>query len=152
MKNKILENWKAIEEIEAKVKEKTGDPQAGFNASTFWFGGDGRHLMIPCMYRGKKGKKGQEEFTNSYKELMVYATFCPFTGAPLYEDSVSIADQEKLNLESRIKELEEQKTTEIDVFYNDGIEIFECLSCGMLFEENEPYNNFCPNCGRKIVR
>ena len=132
------------------------------------------------MYRGKKGKKGQEEFANSYKELMVYATFCPFTGAPLYEDSVSIADQEKLNLESRIKELEqtienmkaiainlqqpeqgytvtsvdyqEEKTTKIDVFYNDGVEIFECLSCGMLFEENEPYNNFCPNCGRKIVR
>ena len=55
-------------------------------------------------------------------------------------------------LKSRIKELEEQKTTKVDLFVNDGVEIFECLSCGMLFEENEPYNNFCPNCGRKIVR
>ena len=55
-------------------------------------------------------------------------------------------------LESRIKELEEEKTTKIDVFYNDGVEIFECLSCGMLFEENEPFDNYCPNCGRKIIR
>jgi hypothetical protein len=89
MEKKILENWKAIEELEQKVKEKTNDPEAGFNASSFWFGGDGRHLMIPCMYRGKKGKKGSEEFTSSYKEMMVYAKFCPFTGKPLYEDSLS---------------------------------------------------------------
>lgn len=86
MKRKILENWKAIEEIEQKVKQQTGDPEAGFNASTFWFDSDGRHLMIPCLYRGKKGKKGQEEFTMSYKELMIYAKFCPFSGKPLYED------------------------------------------------------------------
>lgn len=58
MGNKILDNWKEIERVEELVKEKTGDPEAGFNASTFWFGEDGRHLMIPCMYRGKKGKKG----------------------------------------------------------------------------------------------
>lgn len=89
MKNKIEENWNAIEEIEQKVREKTGDPQAGFNASTFWFSKSGRHLMIPCLYRGKKGKKGTEEFTSSYKEMMVYAKFCPFTGKPLYEDSDS---------------------------------------------------------------
>ena len=55
-------------------------------------------------------------------------------------------------LESRIKELEEQKTTKVDLFVNDGVEIFECLSCGMLFEENEPFDNYCPNCGRKIIR
>lgn len=90
MENKIKENWKAIEELEQKVKEKTGDPEAGFNASTFWLGSkEGRHLMIPCMYRCKKGKKGHETFTQSYKEMMVYATFCPFTGKPLYEDSKS---------------------------------------------------------------
>lgn len=88
MKKKIKENWKAIEELEKKVKEKTGDPEAGFNAD--WLGSEeGRHLMIPCMYRSKKGKKGQETFTKSYKEMMVYATFCPFTGKPLYEDSKS---------------------------------------------------------------
>jgi hypothetical protein len=45
------------------------------------------------MYRGKKGKKGQEEFTSSYKEMMVYAKFCPFTGKPLYEDSLSSVGQ-----------------------------------------------------------
>jgi len=84
MENKILENWKAIEEIEEKVRERTNDPQSGFNASTFWFSGEGRHLMIPCMYRTKKG----ENFSKSYKEMMVYAKFCPFTGKPLYDDSV----------------------------------------------------------------
>ena len=85
MKKQIKENWAAIEEIEKQVQEKTGDPKAGFNASTFFMGGmGGRHLMIPCMYRGKKGKKGSETFTQSYKDMMVYAEFCPFTGKPLY--------------------------------------------------------------------
>lgn len=87
MRKKILDNWKHIEELEQKVKEKTGDPKAGFNASTFWIGSEeGRHLMFPIMYRGKKGKKGQETFTQSYKEMMVYAEFCPFSGLPLYEE------------------------------------------------------------------
>ncbi len=90
MENKILENWKAIEQAEQAAKDKTGDPEAGFNASSFWLGKDGRHLMIPCMYRGKKGKKGQETFTKSYKEMMIYAKFCPFTGKPLYEDSIEL--------------------------------------------------------------
>lgn len=87
MNAKILENWKEIERAEKLAREKTGDPQAGFNASTFWFNEDGRHLMIPIMYRGKKGKKGQEDFTQSYKALMVYAKFCPFSGKPLYEET-----------------------------------------------------------------
>ena len=81
---KIIENWDKIEEVEQKVREQTGDPKAGFNASTFFFGADGRHLSIACMYRGKKGKKGNETFTQSYKEMMVIAKFCPFTGKPLY--------------------------------------------------------------------
>lgn len=89
MSKKILENWKAIEEVKKQIAEKTGDPKARFNATSFWFGGEGRHLAIPCMYRGKKAKKGSEEFTSSYKEIMVYAKFCPFTGKPLYEDSIS---------------------------------------------------------------
>lgn len=93
MENKISENWKAIEELEQKVQEQTGDPKAGFNASSFWLNSDGRHLMIPCMYRGKKGKKGRETFTESYKEMMIYAKFCPFTGKPLYEDSLSSMGQ-----------------------------------------------------------
>ena len=38
------------------------------------------------MYRGKKGKKGQEKFTQTYKEMMIYAKFCPFSGKPLYEE------------------------------------------------------------------
>jgi hypothetical protein len=85
MGNKISENWKAIEETEKAVREKTNDPQAGFNASTFWLGSnEGRHLMIPAMYRTKKG----ENFSKSYKEMMVYVKFCPFTGKPLYDDSI----------------------------------------------------------------
>lgn len=87
-RKKIEENWTAIQEIEQKAREKTGDPKAGFNASTFFFGGSGRHFMIPIMYRGKKGKKGQETFTSSYKEMMVFAEYCPFTGKPLYENSI----------------------------------------------------------------
>ena len=85
MAKKIIENWKAIEDAEQRAREQTGDPEAGFNASTFWFNGDGRHLLLTILYRGKKGKKGQEEFTQSYKELNIYAKFCPFTGLPLYE-------------------------------------------------------------------
>jgi hypothetical protein len=87
MKNKILENWAEIEKVESLAREKTNDPKAGFNATTFWIANNGRHLMIPILYRSKKGKKGQEEFTQSYKEMMIYAKFCPFTGKPLYEDS-----------------------------------------------------------------
>jgi len=89
-KAKIIENWKGIEHVEKLVREKTGDPQAGFNASTYWFDEDGRHLMIPCMYRGMKGKKGERVFTDSYKEMMISANYCPFTGKPLYEDSTSV--------------------------------------------------------------
>ena len=88
MATKIIENWKEIERVEQIAKEKTGDPDAGFNASTFWFNGDGRHLMIPIMYRGKKGKKGEEKFTQKYKEMMIYAKFCPFSGKPLYEEEI----------------------------------------------------------------
>lgn len=84
MEKKIDENWKAIEDAELKVREKTGDPEAGFNASTWWFSNDGRHLMLPVMYRTKKG----ENFSKSYKEMMIYANFCPFTGKPLYETKV----------------------------------------------------------------
>jgi len=85
---RISENWEEIEKIEEEIRVQTGDPKAGFNASTFWVGGDGgRHLMIPCMYRKKKGKKGEESFTQSYHELMVYAKFCPFSGKPLYENT-----------------------------------------------------------------
>lgn len=83
---KILENWKEIEEIENQVREQTGDPEAGFNASSYWFGSEGRHLMIPCMYRGIKGKKDNPKFTESYKEMLIYAKYCPFTGKPLYKD------------------------------------------------------------------
>ncbi len=86
MEQKISENWKAIEEIESKVQEKTNDPKAKFNASTYWLSSDGRHLMIPCMYRTKKG----ENYSKSYKEMMIYAKFCPFTGKPLYVDSENI--------------------------------------------------------------
>ena len=86
MKKKILENWKAIEDAEKRVQDKTGDPDAGFNASTFWLGSaEGRHLMIPCMYRNKIKRNGVETFTKSYKEIMIYVKFCPFTGKPLYE-------------------------------------------------------------------
>ena len=89
---KIIENWEGIEETEKLIREQTGDPEAGFNAGTYWLGGDGRHLGIVAKYRGKKGKKNDETFTASYKEIFVYAKFCPFTGLPLYETEQELFD------------------------------------------------------------
>lgn len=66
---KIKENWAAIEAAERKAREKTGDPEAGFGANCFWPNGKG--LYIACKYRSKKGKKGQQVFTQSYKDLLV---------------------------------------------------------------------------------
>ena len=80
---KIEENWKRIEEVEKLIQEKTGDPKAGFNANLYFFGKDGRHIMMPCKYRKKK-KNG--DFTDKYFEIDVMINYCPFTGKPLYED------------------------------------------------------------------
>lgn len=93
MQKKILENWNGISDVEKSAQEQTGDPKAGFNASTFFFGEQGRHLMLPIMYRGKKGKKGEEKFTESYKNIMVMAQFCPFTGKPLYEEAAEKSEE-----------------------------------------------------------
>lgn len=90
-KTRIEDNWKAIEKIEEKVQQEKGDPEAGFNASTFWLGPRG--LAIPLMYRGKKGKRGSEVFTKSYKEIMVMANYCPFTGKPLFKESNQLAEK-----------------------------------------------------------
>lgn len=84
MDNRILENWEAIEAAEKLIQEKTGDPKAGFNAGFFWLEG-GRKFVIPCLYRTKKG----ENFSKGYKELMVNANYCPFTGKPLYKESIT---------------------------------------------------------------
>lgn len=83
MRKKIEANWKAIENVENEVSKQTNDPEARFNAGTFFLGG--RELMIPCLYRTKKGEK----YSKSYKEMMVFAEYCPFTGKPLYEDSIT---------------------------------------------------------------
>ena len=89
---KIPENWRTIKEKEAAAKRQTGDPEAGFNPSLFFIGKEGRHLPLQMKYRGKKGKKGQETFTKSYKEISAYALFCPFSGKPLYTNSQEISD------------------------------------------------------------
>lgn len=93
MANKILENWEEIERVENLVREQKGDPRAGFNANSFFLGGNGRHLAIPCLYRTKK--IGSDQYTQTYKEIMCIAKFCPFTGKPLYEDSVVTDDKTK---------------------------------------------------------
>lgn len=98
MEKKIFENWKTIEDIEKQVKEKTGDPEAGFNAKTFWLGSkEGRHLMIPCLYRNKRKVKGKEVFTKGYSDFYVYVKFCPFTGKPLYQDVQAVIDTKSSN-------------------------------------------------------
>ena len=53
-------------------------------------------------------------------------------------------------LESRIKELENEKSTELitkheDSFYEETVT--KCCGVGMITNEN-----FCTNCGRKIMR
>ena len=83
--SKIRENWESIELMEKKIQEKTGDPKAGFNAGTFFLGKDGKALTRRAMYRGMKGKKDNRVFTESYKDILVQAKFCPFTGKPLYK-------------------------------------------------------------------
>lgn len=80
----IEENWKVIDQIEQKMKEQTGDPEAGFNPTLFFI--KERALIINGKYRGKKGKKGQETFTKSHKEISISAKYCPFSGKPLYDD------------------------------------------------------------------
>ena len=56
-------------------------------------------------------------------------------------------------LESRITELEEQKTTELIIekedYYGCLTNITKTKCCGIAPITNE---NFCPNCGRKIIR
>lgn len=81
----IKENWKAIEDYEKKAREKTGDPDAGFNPTLFFLDGV-KKLVINIKYRGKKGPKNNRQFTQSYKDLSTIAKYCPFTGKPLYKD------------------------------------------------------------------
>ena len=92
----IEKNWNAIKFYEAEAKQITGDPEAGFNPTLFFLGV--KQLVINCKYRGKKGKKGAEKFTQSYREISTRALFCPYTGKPLYEQSEEIAK----NLTSKI--------------------------------------------------
>lgn len=88
---KIEENWKRIEEVEKLIQEKTGDPEAGFNANLYFFGEYGRHIMLPCKYRKSK-KNG--EFTDKYFDLDVMVKYCPFTGKPLYEDLLKLNNEQ----------------------------------------------------------
>lgn len=89
MSKEIKENWAAIELAERKVKEMTKDDEAGFNVDTFFLGGDGRRVLgLPCLYRTIIKRKTGNVFSQTYKNVLVYAKFCPFTGLPLYTDSV----------------------------------------------------------------
>jgi hypothetical protein len=78
---KIVENWTAIEEVEQTIREQTGDPEAGFNVGGH--GVEGNGLALRAMYRGTGEGEG---FINGYRDLLIYAKFCPFTGKPLYEE------------------------------------------------------------------
>jgi len=56
-------------------------------------------------------------------------------------------------LESRIKELENNTTELSDVFSNEYGYIMECNSCKYHFSTDfQSQFNYCPNCGRKIIR
>ena len=82
-----------------------------------------------------------------------------FTINDMYVESKLLFDcQDKLNdlqienkkLKESIKELESEKSTEL-ITKNEGSfyqeTITKCCGIGMITKEN-----FCPNCGRKIVR
>lgn len=80
----IPENFKAIEEVEQLIREKCGDPEAGFNSSLMQFEGRrGRRLFIKAEYR----KKTRAGFTQKYYDFLVQAKFCPFSGLPLVDES-----------------------------------------------------------------
>lgn len=85
MKKIIKENWQFIEQVEDKVKEQTGDPQAGFNAGIFFFGSKDRQMMINAKYRKTLKRKTGDIFSENYSEIGVYIEYCPFSGKPLYE-------------------------------------------------------------------
>ena len=89
---KIQENWEQIEKIEKIVQEKTGDLGAGFNANLYFFGEEGRHILIPCKYRKPK-KDGS--FTDKYFEMDIMIHYCPFTGKPLYENSDEVDNEQR---------------------------------------------------------
>ena len=79
--DKIKKNWKAIREAEKLMKEKTGDPKVGFNATRFFLSSE-ESIFIPIWYRKKKG----EGFTLTQYKTLIRVNFCPFTGKPLYKD------------------------------------------------------------------
>lgn len=82
----IKENWKAIEHYEKEVQEQSGDPEAGFNPTLFFFDGV-KKLVLDVKYRGKKKQKGSIVFTKKQKSTSTFARYCPFTGKPLYQES-----------------------------------------------------------------
>lgn len=79
---KLTQNWKAIEAIEAEMREQTGDPDAGFNSNLFFISGP-RQLMLSVQYR-KRTPAGK--FTKKVYEKLIAAKYCPFTGQPLYKE------------------------------------------------------------------
>lgn len=89
-KKPIKENWNAIEDVINRARERTGDPEAGFNPDFFYFFLNHRPLDLKLKFRKKK--KSGNEFTKKYYHLVIRATHCPFTGLPLYEE---IKEEEK---------------------------------------------------------
>ena len=93
------------------------------------------------------------DVVNMLKDIC-YGEYVQQTDSDTQKELIDLQNENK-QLKERVKELEgtiDNNVTEVSEFFNDGVEIFECNSCGMLMEENEPYNNYCPNCGRKIKK
>lgn len=86
----IEENWKAINEAEEMIKERTGDPEAGFGSGVFFLDGN-RRLMIPIDYRKKRG----DFFTQKRYQYQILAQYCPFTGKKLFEESEAVEASQK---------------------------------------------------------
>lgn len=78
---RIEGNWDGIDAVLNEIRERTGDPDAGFIPPSVYMIGD-VSFPITVYYRSKR-KDGT--FTKKTNTQYVRARFCPFTGKPLYE-------------------------------------------------------------------
>lgn len=86
---RIEKNWTEIKAIEDHLREKYKDPEAGFHPSIFQF--CDKMFMVTAQYRKPKGKG---RFTQKRFDVLILAKFCPFTGAPLFEEGPEDRDED----------------------------------------------------------
>lgn len=82
----IPENWEELEVLHYGAIEKFG-PEAGFDSG--WFHLSEEHTLKIAVGEGFEYRKGRKDMkVKHWKSRYLLAKFCPFTGRPLYEESV----------------------------------------------------------------